>query len=105
MDIKKSLHKLSHLFLNLSDQRKVLFLSVFVSIISALAAIVLKTSVHYTEQLLQTAFPEQQFNYLYLAFPIIGITLTVLFVKFVVKDDLSHGVSKVLYAIAKMTEN
>ncbi len=101
MDIKKSLHKLSHLFLNLSDQRKVLFLSVFVSIISALAAIGLKTSVHYTEQLLQTAFPEQQFNYLYLAFPIIGITLTVLFVKFVVKDDLSHGVSKVLYAIAK----
>lgn len=101
MDFKEKLHKLTLLFTNISDNRKILILSIVVSIVASLAAIILKTSVHFTQQLLQNAFPEQEFNYLYLAFPIIGITLTVLFIVFFVKDDLSHGVSKVLYAIAR----
>jgi CIC family chloride channel protein len=66
-----------------------------------MAAIVLKNAVYFTHQSLLGAFPETEFNYLYLAFPIIGITLTVLIIKFFIKDDLSHGVTKVLYAISK----
>ena len=38
---------------------------------------------------------------MYLVYPVTGIVLTVLFIKFVVRDDLSHGVSKILYAISR----
>ncbi len=44
--------------------------------------------------------PENE-NYMYLAYPAMGITLTVLFVKFLIKDNLGHGVSRILYAISK----
>ncbi len=84
-----------------SEQNIVLILSLIVGIISSTAAIILKNSVFYTHHLLQNAFPKNEYNLLYLAFPIIGITLTVLFIKYFVKDDLSHGVTKILYAIGR----
>ena len=84
-----------------SEQNIVLILSAVVGIVSSIAAIVLKNSVFYTHRLLQNAFPNTEYNYLYLAFPIIGITLAVLFIKYFVKDDLSHGVTKILYAISR----
>ena len=86
---------------NLSETNTVLMLSIFVGSIAAMAAIVLKNMVHFTHQSLQRAFPETDFNYLYLAFPVIGILLTVLIIRYFIKDDLSHGVSKVLYAISR----
>lgn len=86
---------------HLSEQNTVLILSIFVGSIAAMAAILLKNAVYFTHQSLLRAFPETEFNFLYLAFPIIGITLTVLIIKFFIKDDLSHGVTKVLYAISK----
>ncbi|MDR0605605.1 MAG: chloride channel protein [Bacteroidales bacterium] len=101
MECKKYINKVFDSFSKFSNRNKIFILSIFVGIISGLAAIVLKSAVHFTQSMLQNAFPEDTFNYLYLAFPVIGITLTVLYVKFFVKDDLSHGVSKILYAIAR----
>jgi CIC family chloride channel protein len=101
MIYKKYSTKIIDRFSEFSDRNRVFILSIFVGIIAALAAIVLKSAVHFTQSLLQNAFPEDAYNFLYLAFPLIGISLTVLFVKLVVKDDLSHGVSKILYAIAR----
>jgi CIC family chloride channel protein len=60
---------------HLSEQNTVLLLSVFIGSIAAMAAIVLKNAVYFTHQSLLRVFPERSFNYLYLAFPIIGITL------------------------------
>jgi CIC family chloride channel protein len=101
MKIKKYFDILVNGFATLSNRNKVFILSIFVSIIAGLAAVVLKNTVHFTQEMLQSAFPEKSYNFLYLAFPMIGISLTVLYIKFFVKDDLSHGVSKILYAIAK----
>jgi CIC family chloride channel protein len=101
MECRKFIDKIINCFSGFSNRNKIFILSIFVGIISGLAAIVLKSAVHFTQSMLQNAFPEDTFNYLYLAFPVIGITLTVLYVKFFVKDDLSHGVSKILYAIAR----
>jgi len=101
MTFKKYIDKLFDVFSTLSDRNKVFVLSIFVGVIAGLAAIVLKNAVHFTQSMLQDAFPPDKFNYLYLAFPIIGISLTVLYIKLFVKDDLSHGVSKILYSIAK----
>ena len=72
-----------------------LFLSFFVGVCGATVAIVVKNLLHLTTNLLNT-----QVNYYYLAFPMVGILLTALFVRFWVKDDLSHGVSIVLNAIS-----
>lgn len=77
-----------------------LFLSFFVGVCGATVAIVVKNLLHFTTNLLNTAFPEAQVNYYYLAFPMVGILLTALFVRFGVKDDLSHGVSIVLNSIS-----
>ena len=91
----------NRLLSQVSEQNIVLVLSLMVGVVSSLAAVILKNAVFYTHRLLQDAIPKTEFNYLYLAFPIIGITLTVLFIRFFVKDDLSHGVTKILYAIGR----
>ncbi|MCR5114497.1 MAG: chloride channel protein [Bacteroidales bacterium] len=83
-----------------SGRNTLLLLSLFVGVCGATVAIVVKNLLYFTTQLLTTALPEAQVNYLYLAFPMVGILLTVLFVRFFVKDDISHGVSIVLNAIS-----
>jgi len=84
------------------DQKRFLYLISFVvGVISALAAVILKNSIHYIAQLLTTWFKSGTSSYLYLAYPLVGMFLTVLFVKYVVKDKIGHGVSRILYAISK----
>ena len=68
-----------------------------------LAAVLLKNLVSYTYGLI-TSFSWvsfEQTNWLFLMYPMVGITITVLLIKFLIKDDLSHGVSKVMYAISR----
>lgn len=76
-------------------------LSIAVGILSGLAAIVLKNTVHYTHVLVSSDFGLGSNSVLLFLSPAIGIALTVLFVKRLVKDDISHGVSRVLYAISR----
>jgi len=84
------------------DQAKLLyFLSLVVGLLSALAAVILKNSLHYTHKLLTEGITRESGSYLYLAYPILGMMLTLLFVKYLVRDNIGHGVSRVLYAISK----
>jgi len=88
--------------LNSTKQRRlVLLLSVVIGILSGLAAVLLKNAVHFTNELITSGFDFAEGNYLYLAFPLIGIGLTVLFASFIIKDDIGHGVSRILFAISK----
>lgn len=86
---------------NISHRNFVLILSLVVGIISGLAAIILKNTVHYTHYFLTRGFDVESFNLLYLAYPLIGMALAFLFVYIFIKDDISHGVSRILYAISK----
>ncbi len=79
----------------------VLLLSIVIGIGSGLAAVTLKNTLYWTNFFLTNGFRYHGIYYLYLAFPLVGIILTVLFVRYVVRDNISHGVSKVLYAISK----
>jgi len=84
------------------DQVKlVYFLSLIVGILSALAAAVLKYSIHYTHRILTEGITSQSGSYLYLAYPLIGILLTFLFVKYIVKENIGHGISRILYSISR----
>jgi CIC family chloride channel protein len=79
----------------------ILLLSFFTGVFGATAAIIIKNLLHLSSSFLANAFPDAEHNYLYLAFPMLGIIITIIFVTRVAKDDLSHGVSKVLSAISK----
>ncbi|MBU0487623.1 MAG: chloride channel protein [Bacteroidetes bacterium] len=79
----------------------VLILSVVVGVFGGLAAVILKTLVHEMEVLLTSGGAEESQNYMYLAYPVIGIFLTVLFLKYVIRDEIGHGISRILYAISK----
>ncbi|KAF0195391.1 MAG: chloride channel protein CIC family [Bacteroidetes bacterium] len=86
---------------NMSHHNFILILSLIVGLISGLSAVVLKNTVYYTHFFLIRGFDIDSGNYLYLAYPLAGMALTVLFIRYVVKDNISHGVSKILYAISR----
>lgn len=76
-------------------------LSLVVGLLSALAAAILKNAIHYTHQILTGGITRESGSYLYLAYPVAGMLLTLLFVRYLVKDNIGHGISRVLYAISK----
>lgn len=84
-----------------STKHVVLFLSLLVGLCTGVAGFVLKTLVEEIRHLLTQGFDESEMNWLYLIYPAIGILLTSLFVRYVVRDDISHGVTKILYAISR----
>ncbi len=80
---------------------EVLFLSVVIGAWGGISAVLLKNIAYYTHQWVTQGFDFGKGYYAYLALPLIGLSLTVLFTNYVVKDKLSHGVSIVLHAISK----
>ena len=84
-----------------SQGRLVIALSLVVGLFTGLAAFVLKSLVEEIEDLLTEGFDATQMNWLYLVYPAVGILLTSLFIRHVVRDDISHGVTKILYAISR----
>ncbi len=84
------------------DQIKLLYiLSIIVGLLSALAAAFLKNSIHYTHQILTEGITRESGSYLYLVYPFTGMLLTLLFVKFIVRDNIGHGISRILYSISR----
>ncbi len=86
---------------NIKQKHFVLILALITGISCAFAAFVLKTAIHFVHDSVSSLIAKDELNYWYLAFPAIGILLTTLIVKFVIKDDISHGVTKILYAISQ----
>lgn len=85
----------------ISDERFVLLISFIVGIFTALAGWTLKWLIHTIEHVLTYSFSNTGANWLYLIFPVVGIGLTMLFIRFIVRDDIGHGVTKILFAIAR----
>jgi CIC family chloride channel protein len=79
----------------------VLFLSVIVGLLSGLTAVIIKNSVHFIQQLISTGFSQNIHNYLYFVFPLVGLFLTVLLIKYGIRRPVGHGIPGVLYAISK----
>ncbi len=86
---------------HIKEKHFILFISFLVGICTATAALLLKGSIHFIQHLLTERVDESNVNYIYLIYPIIGILLSGLFVKYIVKDDIGHGVTKILYAISQ----
>lgn len=84
----------------LTDKQTTQVLAFFVGILAAVAAFLLHWIIHLIQQLLTKGFATDAANVLFLLFPVVGIWLTSLFIKYVVRDNISHGITRVLYAIS-----
>lgn len=85
---------------HIGDQQFTLILSFFVGLLASMAAFILHLLISLIQHLLVSRFSVTDINWLYMVFPVVGIALTTLFIKYVVKDNISHGITRVLYAIA-----
>ena len=85
---------------HVSDRMFLLVLAFLVGLLSAVAAYMLHSIINLIVALLTSQFSRTSANWLYLVYPVIGIYLTSLFVRYVVRDDISHGITRILYAIS-----
>lgn len=84
------------------DQRRlILILSIVIGVLSGLSAVLLKNLVHFTKTFISSQLKIETASLLYFALPLAGILLTVLFVKYIVKENISHGVTRILSSISK----
>ena len=86
---------------HITDRQFMLLLALVIGVLTALAGLLLKWLIQQIEYLLTHQFSITGANWLYLVYPVIGIFLTGLFVRYVVRDDIGHGITKILYAIAR----
>lgn len=86
---------------HIGERTFVLMMSFVVGLFTGLAAIVLKMLIHEIQHQLTAHMILDGANYLYFIYPIIGVLLVGLYVRYVVKDDISHGVTRILYAISQ----
>jgi len=86
---------------HIKERNFVLVLAFFVGIFSGLAAIVLKFLIHFISTVLTSRINLESGNYHYILLPAVGVIITALFVRYIVRDNISHGVTRVLYAISQ----
>ena len=86
---------------SITHKQFILILSFLVGVASGLAANLLKWFVHFVEHLLTHNFNVDSSNALYLIYPVVGILMSALFIKFIVRDNIGHGITKILYAISR----
>lgn len=79
----------------------IIFLALVTGVVCGFAAQLLKFLIHFISSHLTSHLSTTSANWAYLVYPVVGILLTVLFVRYVVKDNISHGVTRVLYAISR----
>ena len=85
---------------HISDKQMTLILAFLIGLLASVAGFFLHAIVHEIQYLLTSGFEKGTYNLLFLLFPIVGIYLTSLFIKYVVRDNISHGITRVLYAIS-----
>ena len=85
---------------HVSEKMFMIILALIVGFFAAVAAFLLHWIINQIVLLLTSSFDRTHANWLYLVYPVVGIYLTSLFVRYVVKDNISHGITRILYAIS-----
>ena len=97
--------KIYHWFLNitkrLSERQMLLILAVVVGALAGVATYLFELLLHLIKSGLVNWFDVDTFHFLYLVYPVIGIVLATLFVRYIVRDNISEGVTRVLYAMSR----
>lgn len=86
---------------HVNNRQFISMLAILIGITSGIAAVIIKNSVHFISSLLQNNSSPEYKNILYVIYPTIGILVAVLFIKFVIRRPVRHGIPNVLYGISK----
>lgn len=86
---------------HIKEKSFVIILAFITGLLGGFAALLLKLLIHLISSTLQTHIEMTGANYMYLVYPFIGIILATMYVKFFVRDNISHGVTRVLYSISQ----
>ena len=106
MDSSRKIANRAYVFLmrltrRLSSQQLMILLAVIVGLVSGFAAYAFEKLLHFIRNVLVSWMPADSAGYLFLIYPAVGIILASLFVRHIIKDNISEGVTRVLYAISK----
>lgn len=109
LKIQELKQKVSDLFMrfvlwrqqHIKEKTFVMIMALFVGLFAGFAALLLKTLIHVISDMLTSHVHITGGNYLYLIYPALGILITGIYVRYVVKDNISHGVTRVLHAISQ----
>ena len=85
----------------LSERQMLAVLAVVVGLLAGLGTCLFEMLLHGVKEALVAWFPSDRAQALLLVYPAIGIIVATLFVKYIVRDEISEGVTRVLYAMAR----
>ncbi|MFK5959448.1 MAG: chloride channel protein [Lutibacter sp.] len=87
--------------MNISNKQFTHIASTIIGLLAGLGAVILKNFTHFIQHLLEGKFIKDLHQAFYFIFPIIGLLIVILFIKYVVKKKIGHGIPSTLYAISK----
>lgn len=103
--MSKSIHILARFhrwrLKNMTERGFITALSVVVGVFAGMAAVVIKNAVRLTHRFSSSLVSSEVHNYIYFALPLIGILLTVVAVRYLIRNEVRHGIPNVLYNISK----
>ncbi len=85
----------------LSARQMMIVLAAIVGLLAGLGTYVFEVLLHTIKSCLVNWMPSERSHLLLLFYPVVGIILVTLFVKYIVRDNISEGVTRVLYAISR----
>lgn len=86
---------------HIREKTFIIILALLVGVFGGVAALVLKSMIHLIQHLLTVHLSLTGGNYMLIVYPVVGILLSGLYVKYFVRDNISHGVTRVLWAISQ----
>ena len=85
----------------LSNRQIMMLLAMIVGLVAGLGTYAFEILLYAIKSCLVNWFPIGNAHFLLLIYPAIGIVLATLFVKYIVRDNISEGVTRVLYAMSR----
>ena len=93
---------MKHFLKNIPERSKLLLLSLMVGVLSGCAAVILDWAIHAIKRLLNEGVPlGGDYEWQYLVLPGVGMLISLLLVRYVIKDNIGHGVTKALLAVSR----
>lgn len=86
---------------HISHKQFVFMISIVVGFMSGIAALVLKNLTHFIQSLLEGTLVKEYHAAFYFLFPIIGFALVYLYIKYILRNKVNHGIPSTLFAISK----
>lgn len=86
---------------HIKEKNFLIILALVVGVVCGVAALILKGLIHIISHALTSHMSETTANWAYLVLPVVGVIIVTLYVRYMVRDNISHGVTRVLFAISQ----